>query len=659
MYEVVSAIGAGGMGEVYLARDTRLHRDAALKILPDVFALDPDRLARFEREAQVLASLNHPNIAGIYGLEETDGIKALALELVDGPTLADRIAQGPIPVDEAMPIARQIAEALEAAHDAGIIHRDLKPANIKVRPDGTVKVLDFGLAKLGAADASRTSSAAASYSPTITTPAMTGAGVILGTAAYMAPEQARGKAVDKRADIWAFGCVLYEMLTAARAFDGDDVTVVMASIIKSEPEWKGLPPDTPRAVRTVLQRCLQKDPKQRLRDIGDVRLALEGAFDVAPDAADVAAPVIQPRTAGWRLGAPWIAGVAAGAILGGIASWALLGNRVTGAPESVTRFALTLQVADRLPGGAGTLVAISPDGRTLLYRTLRNGENGFRLYRRTMDQFDATPVGDVNAGESPFFSPDGQWIAFTVGNTLKKVPATGGPSQTVAELPGRVRGASWGTDDTIVLSAGSTLVRVPAGGGKATVIATSDSGRELWYPQILPGGRVLYTSSDPRPDAAETWVLMTDTGERRMLLAAAAGRRMVWVDRQGREEPIAAPPRSYNYPRLSPDGSRVAIDMRDQEQDVWIWETSRCYRSTARGVSNRCCTRSSPSATARCRLTAAGSRTNPMNRARWRCTCGRSRKSTPAAGKSPPVAEPRLCGRGTDVNCCTCRPARR
>jgi Tol biopolymer transport system component len=641
VYEVVSAIGAGGMGEVYLARDTRLHRDAALKILPDVFAFDPDRLARFEREAQVLASLNHPNIAGIYGLEEADGIKALALELVDGPTLADRIAQGPIPLDEAMPIARQIAEALEAAHDAGVIHRDLKPANIKLRPDGTVKVLDFGLAKLGAADASRTSSAAVSYSPTITTPAMTGMGVILGTAAYMAPEQARGKAVDKRADIWAFGCVLYEMLTASRAFDGDDVTVVMASIIKSEPEWKGLPHDTPRTVRTVLQRCLQKDPKQRLRDIGDARLALEGAFDAAT-APDTAVPATQPPAAGWRRTMPWVGGAIAGAVLGGAVSWGLLTNRGTGEARSVTRFGITLPAIDRLPSATGTLVAISPDGQTLLYRTLRTGETGFRLYRRTMDRFDATPVGDLNAGESAFFSPDSQWIAFTVGNTLKKMPAAGGPSQTVAELPGRERGASWGSDDTIVSSAGSTLVRVSAAGGTPTIIARSDNGSELWYPQVLPGGRVLYTASDPRPDAAELWVLVTETGERRMLLPGSAGRllptghlvflrggslwavrfdldrlmvvgtpvpvieqvrvepggavqfsvadngtlvylpggvatgrRLVWVDREGREEPIAAPSRSYNYPRISPDGSRVAVDMRDQDQDVWIWEFAR------------------------------------------------------------------------------------
>ncbi|MBI3048859.1 MAG: serine/threonine protein kinase, partial [Acidobacteria bacterium] len=279
VYEVTAPIGAGGMGEVYRARDTKLHRDVALKILPEAFAFDADRLARFEREAQALAALNHPNIAVIYGLEESPStrsgqalVHALILELVEGQTLADRIAEGPIPVDEALSITRQIIDALEAAHEAGVVHRDLKPANIKIRPDGTVKVLDFGLAKLTQAAGSGLRAAAAlSASPTITTPAMTGVGVILGTAAYMAPEQARGKPVDKRADIWAFGCVLYEMLTGARAFDGDDVTVVTASIIKSDPDWAALPATTPPAIRTILRGCLQKEPRHRIRDVGDVR----------------------------------------------------------------------------------------------------------------------------------------------------------------------------------------------------------------------------------------------------------------------------------------------------------------------------------------------------------------------------------------------------
>ena len=280
-YEVVSQIGEGGMGVVYRARDTKLNRDVALKVLPDLFASDADRLARFTREAQTLASLNHPNIAHIHGLEESGGVRALVMELVEGEDLSQRIARGAITLDEALPIAKQIAEALEAAHEQGIIHRDLKPANIKVRSDGTVKVLDFGLAKaMDPARASNSSADALANSPTITSPAMTEIGMILGTAAYMSPEQARGRTVDRRADIWAFGAVLFEMLTGVRAFAGEDLAETIGAVIHKEPEWSRLPAATPTSVRTVVRRCLQKDPKQRLRDIGDVRLALDGAFEI-------------------------------------------------------------------------------------------------------------------------------------------------------------------------------------------------------------------------------------------------------------------------------------------------------------------------------------------------------------------------------------------
>src|SRR6476619_574605 len=275
-YEARAAIGAGGMGEVYRARDTKLGRDVALKVLPESFACDPERIARMHREAQVLAALNHPNIAGIHGFEDSGHIHALVLEFVNGETLAERIARGPIPIDEALPIAKQIAEALEAAHEQGIIHRDLKPAKIKVKADGKVKVLDFGLAKAMDSVEARPD---ISQSPTITTPAMTQAGMILGTAAYMSPEQARGKTVDKRADIWAFGAVLFEMLTGSRAFVGDDVSITMASVLMKEPEWGALPTDLPSALNTYIRVCLRKDPKQRVADIRDVRLALEGAFE--------------------------------------------------------------------------------------------------------------------------------------------------------------------------------------------------------------------------------------------------------------------------------------------------------------------------------------------------------------------------------------------
>ena len=315
VYEVAAKIGQGGMGEVYRARDTKLNRDVALKVLPDLFASDPDRLARFQREAEVLASLNHPNIATIHGLEETDDTRALVLELVEGPTLAERIAQGPIPLEETIAIASQIADALEAAHEQGVIHRDLKPANVKVKDDGTVKVLDFGLAK--ALDPSPVGDP--SLSPTLTA-AATQMGVIMGTAAYMAPEQAKGKAADKRADVWAFGVVVYEMLTGRRVFDGADVSEVMAGVIKSEPEWKMLPRGLPPAFVTYLRRCLQKDPRERIRDIGDVRLAMSGAFDTTLGLAADESPSAQ--RAGWRQALPLAVGTL------------VLGSLVTGLADS-------------------------------------------------------------------------------------------------------------------------------------------------------------------------------------------------------------------------------------------------------------------------------------------------------------------------------------
>jgi len=340
VYEVLGLIGTGGMGEVYRARDTKLNREVALKVLPDLFAHDSDRLARFQREAQVLASLNHPNIAAIYGLEESDGVRALVLELVEGPTLADRIAQGTVPLDEALPIARQIAEALEAAHEHGVVHRDLKPANVKVRPDGTAKVLDFGLAK-----AMETAPAAASLteSPTLSM-AATQAGVILGTAAYMSPEQAKGRTADKRSDVWAFGCVLFEMLTGRRTFEGADVSEVLAGVIKSEPDWSGLPADTPTHIRTLLRRCLQKDPQRRLPHIGVARLEI----DEGPAEATAEAPrgvrnalthPIVGRKPLWRRALPVVLGILATGVLTGIGVWNF---RPSPTPLTITRFPFTL-----------------------------------------------------------------------------------------------------------------------------------------------------------------------------------------------------------------------------------------------------------------------------------------------------------------------------
>ena len=380
-YDVTALVGEGGMGQVYRATDTQLGRDVALKILPDAFAADPDRLSRFQREAHVLASLNHPGIAAIYGIEKSDVTQALVLELVEGPTLADRIAKGPIPLDEALPIAKQIAEAVEAAHEAGVIHRDLKPANIKVRDDGTVKVLDFGLAK--ALDT--TPEGDPSQSPTLTA-AATQMGVILGTAAYMSPEQARGKPVDKRADIWAFGCVVYEMLTGRRAFEAEDVSLTLASVMKSDLNVKVLPADLPATVRTFLERCLEKDPTQRVRDIGDVRLAMAGSFDAAAPLPTGATEATHAHS-----GRRWTAIAVAGGLAAAAASlavWMLLRPApIPSAPS--TRLSVGLP-AGVVPGFGG--VAVSPNGRTVVLRA------GGQLYRRELGSLEATPIPGTLAG---------------------------------------------------------------------------------------------------------------------------------------------------------------------------------------------------------------------------------------------------------------------
>ena len=398
-YEVTAKIGQGGMGEVYQARDTKLDRDVALKVLPEAFTSDPDRLARFEREAKVLASLNHPNIGSIYGLEEAEGVRALVLELVEGPTLADRIKQGPIPIDEALPIAKQIADALEAAHERGVIHRDLKPANIKVKDNGTVKVLDFGLAKAFQPDPA---SAAAANSPTISlTAAATQMGMVIGTAAYMSPEQAKGKTADRRADIWAFGAVLYEMLTGQRPFVGDDVADTLAAVLRGEVDLEALPDATPARLRQVVRRCLQKDPKQRLHDVADLRLAMEGAFETPVRAPSEPTPVPILRT--WQRPIPLaLAGMALVAI-GGVIVWSLV-RPVAAPPGTVTRFPLILPDDDVIDRGDG--FALSPDGTTLVYAATRNDVQ--QLIVRTRDQVTPRPLPGTEEAVYPFFSPNGQ-----------------------------------------------------------------------------------------------------------------------------------------------------------------------------------------------------------------------------------------------------------
>jgi len=619
------------MGQVYRATDTTLSRQVAIKILPDAFAANPERLARFEREAKMLASLNHPNIAAIYAVDKSGGLHALVMELVEGDDLSQRISRSAIPLDEALPIAKQIAEALEAAHEQGIIHRDLKPANIKVRADGTVKVLDFGLAK--AMEPTGAMAASNSMSPTITTPAMTQAGIILGTAAYMSPEQARGRTVDKRADIWAFGCVLYEMLTGRPAFSkGTSTADILAAILEREPEWKALPAAVPSTVARLLRRCLEKDPRRRLRDIGDIRLDL--------DEASTAPPVNVTRRAPGRA---IVRSLVTAAILVALAviAFAIRSlTRVATVPQPTMRFTLVPPVDQPFSlSEADRDFVISRDGTRLVYVSGNDG----KLMVRAIDRLDAVRLGNVTGARSPFLSPDGQWVGFFVGvssTELKKISMTGGPAISLCRGPGGARGAAWGQDDTIVFSTqAGKLLRVPASGGEPTVLSTPDSARGETghiFPSFLPGGQtVLFTltnvgdpldngqivaldlktgrrkvllSGGSQPEYVETGylvygvtgalravrfnpatldvmgdpVLVVDhvttiatTGAGEFSLSASGAlvylpggvigtaRSLVWVDRDGREEPVGAPPRMYSYSRISPDGSRVALELRD------------------------------------------------------------------------------------------------
>jgi len=634
-YEVTAFIGRGGMGEVYRARDTKLHRDVALKVLPDLFASDPERLARFQREAQILASLNHPNIAAIHGLEEANGATALVLELIEGPTVADRIAQGPIPLDDALPISKQIAEALEAAHDHGIIHRDLKPANIKVRPDGTVKILDFGLAKAFSTDP-LASPTALSDSPTITSPAaLTGAGVILGTAAYMSPEQAKGKVADKRSDIWAFGCVLYEMLTGRRAFGGATLIDTLAAIVGSDVDWAVLPAETPAGIRQLLRRCLAKERRQRLSDAAAARLDIEDAL-AAPAAARLAAA--PDRTARvWRI-------VAALAILSTlivlslrVADW----ETTRPPPVRLTRLSIVLPASAPLrPDVSLRGLAISSDGTQLVYVSTPG-----TLVVRALDRLEPRTIAGVGEAIHPVFSPDGQWIAFFDGTSLKKVPTAGGPVHTVAQLSATPTGLSWGPNDVIVFSVSgeerSGLLKVSAAGGVPEMLTTPDvsTGAFHHWPEMLPDGeavlfqivgaatgdvglldlrtrswRVLVPNGSDAHYVAPGYLIYASGGAlfaarfdltRKALTSAAVPvgvdhfrpvaigshvsiaregtviyipepppSTLAWVDRQNRREPLGAPPRRYIGVRLSPDATRAVLTLEDG-YDLWMWDLGR------------------------------------------------------------------------------------
>ncbi len=524
-YEVIGLIGEGGMGQVYRARDAKLNRDVALKVLPDLLADDPDRLARFQREAQVLGALNHPNIAHIHGFEDSlstgsgqAAAHAIVMELVEGPTLADRIKQGPIPIDDALPIARQIAEALEAAHELAIVHRDLKPANIKVRDDGVVKVLDFGLAK--ALDTGSTASSSAMNSPTLTARA-TQMGTILGTAAYMAPEQAKGKSVDRRADIWAFGVVLYEMLTAERCFKGEDISDTLAAVLRQDVDWAALPADTPPRLRRLLERCLDRDVKQRLRDIGEARVEIAKIEAGAPDASVmIAAGAVATPAPPRHAVIPWaIAAVASIALATALVMWAPW----TEAPQAQSMH-LSIVPPAALAYNAATFersLAISPDGTRMVYVSAPDG----KLVVRAIDSLAAEPIAGITGARQPFFSHDGKWIGFSQGATeLKKVSVTGGPAVSVVKLTAPPRGASWGADDTIVFATAGTslgLLSVPAGGGqepKELTKPVSGEGDHL-FPSILPSGRaVLFTVVSTVPENSQVAVLDLTNGQQKILI---------------------------------------------------------------------------------------------------------------------------------------------
>jgi len=485
-YEVLGILGEGGMGAVYRARDTKLNRQVALKVLPDLFATDPDRVARFTREAQVLASLNHPNVAAIYGIEQG----ALIMELVDGQDLSAIIATGPLPMTDALPIARQIADALEAAHEQGVIHRDLKPANIKVRPDGTVKVLDFGLAKALSSD--NAGAPDLQNSPTLTARA-TQMGTILGTAAYMSPEQARGKAVDRRADIWAFGVVLYEMLTGRRAFEGDDVSITIANVLKDDPRWHDLPTNLPPPLTRLLRRCLEKDPRKRLSSIGDARLELNEDESSSPRAA-TAAVAVPPARSIRSIAFPLAAGILVTAAVAA-AMW----PRSVNAPRSgVTRLSMLPPSGERLyPDSMG--VAVSPDGFTVAYVVGSIGRAESQLWLRSLDSMKARKLEGAAGVNLPFWSPDGKRLGFMSDGKLKILPITGGRPETLADAPS-FRGASWGAGNVIVFApnAGGPLLKVAASGGKAEPATSLDATRKEEghrMPWFLPDGEhFLYVS---------------------------------------------------------------------------------------------------------------------------------------------------------------------
>jgi Tol biopolymer transport system component len=519
-YQITGKLGAGGMGEVYRARDSKLNREVAIKVLPEGFAQDAERVGRFQREAQVLASLNHSNIAAIYGVEEADGIRALVMELIEGPTLADRIAEGPIPIDEALMIARQIADALEVAHERGIIHRDLKPANVKVTLDDRVKVLDFGLAKVFEDESQATD---LSHSPTLVKG--TQAGMILGTAAYMSPEQAKGKAVDRRADIWALGCVLFEMLSGEQAFSGETLTDTLAAVVRGEPKWEALPPATPEAIRRLLRRCLTKDPKQRLRDIGEARIVLGEPYGEAADGKAARAVPAAAQSA-WRRFLPWtiVVLLAAGLAL----------MYVFRAPkaQSLLRSSISLPRGFSLDLNNSSL-ALSPDGRRLVFAAAGDDGKGQQLWLRSMDSLTIQPLAGTIGATYPFWSPDCRYVGFFADQKLKKTEISSGLVQIVCDAV-EGRGASWSRQDIIVFApqAIGSLFEVAAAGG-TPVQVTSVEGNDVTHrlPHFLPDGeRLLFFSGKTATNEKEKGIYSLDLETKKVALVARESSEGIYVE---------------------------------------------------------------------------------------------------------------------------------
>ena len=655
-YEITSKLGEGGMGAVYRAKDTRLGREVALKVLPEQFARDRQRMGRFQREAEILASLNHPHISMIHGLEEEGEIRVLVLELVEGPTLAERIRESPIPLEEFLRMALEIAQALETAHEKGIIHRDLKPANVKITPEGVAKVLDFGLAKAPEADLVPPELANSER----LTLEETQEGLVLGTAAYMSPEQARGQAVDKRTDICSFGLVLFEMLTGKGLYAGKGLTETLAAVIHEEPRLKELPRDTPWTIRKLLERCLRKDPRMRLRDMGDARIAIQECLD---GDAVTANEILVPSGAlsWWQRLVPWSA-VPILAVL----AW-VVGSDPLVSEKPVSRFQMEVDKNETLDNGFRHGVAVSPDGSHLAFvAKSRAASSKYKVYLRQLDQWETTPIEADGDLRQPFFSPDGKWLGVhwrsEDGHKLKKYPLDGGQPTTICDHNMIPFGASWGPDGTIVFAAGAGggLWRVSDAGGEPEQITEvdEDAGETSHrLPHLLPGGKeMLFTvrrSITRDWSKAEITVQSLETGERRVLLRGASDARyvrtghlvfvqeatlmavpfdlpslaltgpavpvlervshsiytfssrsetgaaqfafstdgilayiggsvwpefrhqVVWVDRKGQVESLGLEPAFYQFPRLSPDGSRIALNKMYKSPSVWVYDLAR------------------------------------------------------------------------------------